>query len=832
MNRFFGSHSSSSHLFARKISACDRPGRMAGVVPARMFCAVLALAILGIQPAFGQQRPEVGYVFPPGGRAGTTVAVRLGGYDFTPDTQFFVLDKRVELKVLGPPSEMLFLPPPFWFGPKARNKAFSVPREVPAMFVLPADMPSGVIQWQAANANGATTRGEFVVSRDSNEVIESEQLADGPQKLPRLPVTVSGCLKKKEEIDRYRFTVTQSGPVTCRLPAHRFGHPIHAIANVSNSSGQRIAEFADTEGKGLAFTFSAMAGETYTLSLHDLDYRGDRSMVYRLTIEQAPLVVAAIPAAGQRGTSREVTFVGYGLATGKPKLESVVRKVNFPDSPNQGSLSYRLKTKFGVAAPFMFGLSDFAEGVESTTNDDGQRLGTPSAVTGMLEDPLQADHYLLQVVKGESYSIKVDAKRIGSPLDVSVIVLDPNGRKVAENDDVAGTTDAEVTFQAKADSDYRVTVSDLSGRAGTATSVYRLSVTQPTPGFRISAAEQVETIYGAEPVDVSGKKKRKKGQPGVLTVQAIRSGGFQGKVALEIDGLSDNINIPGEIEIPEKQTQVDIPVSCSIDGDSFASLATVRASAELEDGTRISDQSVVLVAPVMKPRAVVRPYYPDAGRTVHRGATYLAPVVLERLEDYKGEIELQMAARPDRVRQGISGRDIVVPAGVDQTEYPLFLPEWVQTDRTSRIVLNTVVNVPDGQGNVRHLVNRMDRRITMNVEGALLKLSAAETEFSLKPGQSIDVHLSVLRSGKFNGPVEITLDPNNAGSKIFAVEPVSVAPGQSETVLRVTASQGDWSSGERELTLRASGSLGDAKVRIMSTARIFVMLRNDRHGEK
>jgi len=805
-----------------------RPSAIDGLGRPSYLCAFVAIWLVAFPAtSFGQQRPEVGYVFPPGGRAGTTVEVRLGGYDFTPDTQFFVLDERVELKVLGPPSEMLFLPPPFWFGPKARNKAFSVPREVPAMFVLPADMPAGVIQWQAANANGATTRGEFVVSRDSSEVIESQQLAEAPQKLPRLPVTVSGCLKKKEEIDKYRFSVTQSGPVTCRLPVHQFGHPIHAIAEVTDSSGQRIAEFADTEGQGLAFTFSANSGETYTLSLYDLDYRGDRSMVYRRTIEQAPLVVTAIPAGGQRGTSSQVTFVGYGLATGKAKLESVVRRVNFPDIPNRDSFSYRLKTKFGIAAPFVFRLSGFAEDVESKTNGDVQRLEIPSAVTGVLEDPLHSDDYLLQVEKGESYSINVDAKRIGSPLDVSLMVLDPDGRKVAENDDFAGTTDAEVTFQAKADSDYRVVVSDLSGRAGTATSVYRLSVTQPSSGFTLSAAEQVETIYGAEPVDVSGKKKRKKGQLGVLTVRAVRRGGFQGRVALKIDGLSDNIRVPDEIEIPEKQTQVEIPISCGADVNSFASLATVRASGELEDGTRIQDQSGVLVAPVMKPRAVVRPYYPDAGRTVHRGATYLAPVVLERLEGYEGEIELQMAARPDRVRQGITGRNIVVPAGVDQIEFPLFLPEWVQTDRTSRIVLNTVVKVPDGQGNVRHLVNRMDRRITMNVEGALLKLSAPETEFSLKPSQSIDVRLNILRSGKFNGPVEITLDSDDAHSELFAVEPVSVAPGQSEAVLRVTARQGDRPLGERELTIRASGSLGDARVRIMSTARIFVALRNE-----
>ena len=157
-------------------------------------------------------------------------------------------------------------------------------------------------------------------------------------------MTVSGCLKMKEEIDRYCFRIEQTGPVTCRLPAHRYGHPIHAIVEVSDSNGRRVAEFADTEGTGLTFTFAAQAGEMYTSRLYDLDFRGDRSMVYRLTLEPAPCVVTAIPAVGQRGTTRRVTLLGYGLATGTARLESIEREIAFPSGSPQDSFSYRVQT--------------------------------------------------------------------------------------------------------------------------------------------------------------------------------------------------------------------------------------------------------------------------------------------------------------------------------------------------------------------------------------------------------------------------------------------------------------------------------------------------------
>src|SRR6266702_866748 len=110
--------------------------------------------------AQAQKAPETGYVFPPGGKAGTTVEVRLGGYDWTPDMEYFVHDKRVKLIATGPPGPILIPPPPYWFGAKGRIAALPLPREVPAKLVIPADVPPGPIYWQAANANGATNPSE------------------------------------------------------------------------------------------------------------------------------------------------------------------------------------------------------------------------------------------------------------------------------------------------------------------------------------------------------------------------------------------------------------------------------------------------------------------------------------------------------------------------------------------------------------------------------------------------------------------------------------------------------------------------------------------------
>src|SRR5215203_2435449 len=73
--------------------------------------------------------PEIGYIFPPGGKAGTTVDVQLGAVDWTPDMQIFVLDRRVRIEPRGSLGPLLLPEPPYFVGTKAYNPP-PLPREL------------------------------------------------------------------------------------------------------------------------------------------------------------------------------------------------------------------------------------------------------------------------------------------------------------------------------------------------------------------------------------------------------------------------------------------------------------------------------------------------------------------------------------------------------------------------------------------------------------------------------------------------------------------------------------------------------------------------------
>ena len=135
--------------------------------------AVLATLTTMSLTTFAQQVPEIGYVFPSGAKAGSTVEVVLGGYDWTPDVELFVREPRINLRLTGTPGPVIVPEPPYWFEKKARRGPFLLPRETPATLSIPSDVPPGIYRWQVANANGVSKHGSFVVSAvNSVEIVE------------------------------------------------------------------------------------------------------------------------------------------------------------------------------------------------------------------------------------------------------------------------------------------------------------------------------------------------------------------------------------------------------------------------------------------------------------------------------------------------------------------------------------------------------------------------------------------------------------------------------------------------------------------------------------
>ncbi len=741
-------------------------------------------------------------MLPSGGKAGTTVDVVIGGYDWTPDMQILVHDPRIKLEIVGKSTGVLITEPPYWFGYKARGYAWPLPREFPAKLTIPADVPSGPIRWQVANANGASPVAHFYVG--SLPEIAEDPKSKGPQQLPTLPVTVSGQIRRIEEIDRYQFSVSKTGPVTIEIFARRLNSPLHGMLKVRDPSGRVVLDIADTEGRDFATTMLATAGINYEISLHDLDFAGDRSYVYRLTVAAAPRVLAAYPAAGQRGQTRPVEFVGIGLATGSDKLESVTRDVTFPANADATTFDYSVQTEWGNAAPVKLLVSDVAESVKPPTGDSV--LTAPGAVTGAIGQRFGSEQHSVTLTKGQVWDVAAQAKRLNSPLDLELTVFGPDGKQVATNDDAAGSTDSEISLTVPADGLYRIVVSDRSGKSGSREANYRLAISAPREDLELSLPPLLNVVSGSQ---------------GKLALKATRKGGFKGPIPVTISGLPAGVTAPENLVIPEGKNDLTIDLTCAADAAVKSSLCSISTSVAIGGQMVTRTAGPMALAMTMKPRIKLTPEGLDDVRKVHRGSTYLFPMLIERLEGYAGPITLEMTAKQQRHRQGLASDEFIVPPDAKRVEYPIFVPEWMETTKTSRMILNGAVQIPDPQGNIRTLLQRQELRFGILPEGALMKLSHPPGEIKAAAGSTIKVPLSLSIASELKDPIEISIVANEVNQGAFKGNTITLVPGQKLAVYEIQVTAEAARKKEQEVTVRAK-ALKDGRWPVISETSLTV----------
>ncbi len=793
--------------------------------PTRTFWPVIVLcSLLAVVPAANaQQAPSLGYAFPPAVSPGTTVEIALGGYDFTPDMQFFALDNRVTLAPKGEPGEFFVPPPPYWFGPRGFSTAMKLPREVPAQIHVASDCPSGLIRWQVANANGAAAAAVVMVS-DRPEIVE-DRYRDESQKIESLPVGVSGRLSRVAEVDRYEIRPQKDGPVTVELFARRLGVSLNGLLQILDEDGQVLIDRADTQGNDLAVTFVVKAGKQYTIRFHDADFRGHRSFIYRLAITPGPQVITTIPAAGRRGETQQLQFVGVGVATGTARLESVTREVVIPADPQAHSFRFRLETPHGNAPAVDIRLSDLVE------HEDVESIKPAEATTAQLTKPA-GSAIRFAAKKGQPLRIESASRAIGTSLDLSLSIRDADGKQLAQNDDLPGTTDAGLDFTPPADGEFTCVIDDVSGQPLDAVSIFRLSIRPQQPDFELTVPQLLN-------VPIGGKAQ--------LAIKAIRKAGFKAPIAIRVEGLPDGITVPEDAQIPEGKN--DLKLNVEVAAETAARAETIQLIGEAKIGeatvTRIArapaagnlvtrrpateTTSRILLTTTLKPPFSLELIDRNRQRPVHRGTTYPAEFIIQRDEGFKGEVLMMMAAGQSRHRQGITGPIIKVPPEADRSLYPSFMPEWLATDRTTRMTVLGMAVITDPKGTKRYVTKPAAARITMILEGALLKVSQQAGELTVAPGSAFTIPLTVSRSAKLQETVTVSLIIPEELTGTLRCRPVQVEPGQSTVPLQIQTMTDQRLSGRWPLTIKAT-AMQDGRWLVMSQTEATVDFRSNRRS--
>lgn len=763
--------------------------------------ACLVLGLQWVKPVAAQVAPEASHIFPPVGKPGTTVEVVLAVTDPTPDTRYFLPDPRLKVEVLGLPGPVLMPEPPYWLGIKSYLNDPNLTREVRARITIPADMPTGLVRWGVANASGAGEMGRFLIL-DSTPVLEEEN-RQGPQVLPNVPGDVCGRLGRIEEQDRYRFQANHTGMFTCELLARRLGSDFLGVLQVADETGRVVAEQFDTAGIDPVVSFPVTRGKNYTVTLRDVDFRGYRKYGYLLRFHPGPRVISASPSGGRHGDRRQVTFFGEGLATGAKKVESVTREVTFPATGEK--FVYTLELPQGKAVPFQFPLSGNPEVVAAEQGEVA--LQVPGNHTAQLSRGSRI--FAWKAKKGETVRLRAQRLDPHSGQDLELVVRGPDGKTLQSADDGKGSTDPSLVVIAPADGVFQVVTRDRAGASFGVARLIRLTADGVQPDFHLEVQPTLAFLVGG---------------PGALNVKVIREGGFKEPITLQLDKLPQGVSVQDPAKLVAapgvEALKVDLvsPKNAPTDvalvrvvGKAVLNGKTVEKTAGCSTDTPLSPwpvaalpQDKVLMATTLKPPFKIKPLEADGGRRVNRGATHPAELAIERDKDFQGEIVLDMAARQQRHRQGIRGPELKVPAGVNRINYPVFLPEGLETSRTSRIGLVARAQVKDPTGKTHWVTGEVEGQITMSIEGALLKVTAP-MEVETKGAGTWVIPVQWQRSVLLKEPARLELEVPVGWSQLVRAEPVTLpAAAQGTMNLKVVMAGGKTPQGEIPVKLRLS----------------------------
>jgi hypothetical protein len=148
----------------------------------------------------------------------------------------------------------------------------------------------------------------------------------------------------------------------------------------------------------------------------------------------------------------------------------------------------------------------------------------------------------------------------------------------------------------------------------------------------------------------------------------------------------------------------------------------------------------------------------------------------------------------------------------------------METTKTSRMIMNGAVKVPDPKGNVRTLLQRMELRVGILPEGALMKLAHAPAEYQATVGGELAVPLTVSRVAEFKEPLKIELVPNEDQAGLISADSMALSPGDLKTSMTIRLKDDPKLIGEQSFLIRAT-ALQQGKWLVKSETTVVVDVR-------
>ena len=586
--------------------------------------AISGLALLlMVAPSVQAQQftPRIGYVYPAGGRQGTTFQVAVGGQYLSNTNNAYVSGTGVQAEVVEynrPLAQKEFtdlreklqelqkkekdaetlkqiaeIRAKILKNPPNRQGNPAIAETVTLKVTMAADAEPGQREIRLAAPVGLTNPLLFCVgqlpefakpaAKAVSPEIERLRASFGGQpattRTPAksetaitLPAVVNGQIMPGA-VDRYRFQASRGQRLVVAASAREL---VPYLADAVPGWFQATLALYDAKGKELAYGddyrfhpdpvlyYEIPKDGDYVVEIKDAIYRGREDFVYRIAVGELPFVTGIFPLGGKAGAQTSVALTGWNLPVARLTMEAKDK------GPGVYPLSVRKEEWASNRVPFA--IDTLPECLEREPNNQpagAQPVTLPVIVNGRMDRSDDWDVFRFEGRAGSEIVAEVQARRLDSPLDSVLKLTDSAGKPLAFNDDHedkgAGLTthqaDSWLCARLPADGTYYLHLGDAQHKGG-AEYAYRLRISPPQPDYALRAVPSSVNVRGGATIPI--------------TVYALRKDGFSGEIALVLKDAPKGFTLSGA-RVPANQDQVRVtltvpampskePLSLSLEG--------------------------------------------------------------------------------------------------------------------------------------------------------------------------------------------------------------------------------------------------------------------------
>jgi WD40 repeat protein len=603
---------------------------------------------------------------------------------------------------------------------------------------FPANTPAGVYQLSLKTAAGQSAGLPFSIDLfpQTQKAGESGSPSTG-QKIV-LPTTVAGAFSRAGAVDYYRFEARQ-GQIGVQVVATKFD----PVLLLTDARGNLLSESANG-----SLGYSCPTAGTYAIGIRDREFRGEPSMTYRLQIGDIPVVTSVFPLGLQRGTEADILVEGVNLGS----VQSVHVKAG------DAAIGSKLPLPIAALGNLSVVVGEFSEKTTSGSHPvtglytkDGRHvipppgaaiarqvlsLPIPGTGNGRINRPGETDAWRFTAKKGERLIIEINARRLGSPLDSFIEILDATGnpvpratlRAVAKtyvtfrDHDSAGSGIRIETWNELAMNDYLLAgdellrIFDLPKNPDDDCQFYSVK------GQRVGQLDTTPTHHpmGAPMYKVTihppGTVFPPNGFPVVTLYYRNDDGGpgYGKDSRLFFDAPADG------------EYQVHVGDARGLGGNSYAYRLTVRP-----------------------PRPSFNVSFSPTNPAVWKGNAVPITVTADRIDGYEGPIEVRLENLP----AGLNAPATTIPAGENSTAFALYAePDAAIPEKSAplKLVARAVIQ---GKEVIREVAGDAPKA----VEPGDLTTTTEQSEVTVQPGRETRLTVKIQRQNGHKGrvPVEV-----------------------------------------------------------------------------